>query len=102
MKIFNLVLGILSIIGAIYSIFYPGITFLNSGWIVTVLLGVWGVCSIVDYAFNCGKKQNSKSEAFMGVLKLVFGIVAAVTSVLAVFVPSIRVVLDIIILCIFS
>ena len=102
MKIFNLILGILSIIGAIYSIFYPRITFLNIGWIVTVLLGVWGICSIVDYAINCGKKQNSKGEAFMGVLGLVFGIVAAVASVLAVFVPSIKVVLDIIILCIFS
>ena len=49
MKVFNCIFGILSIIGAIYCMFYPGLTFLNAGWIVTILLGVWGICSVIDY-----------------------------------------------------
>ena len=72
MKVFNCIFGILSIIGAIYCMFYPGLTFLNTGWIVTILLG------------------------------LVVGIAAAVISILAMFMPGIRLMFDVIILCIFS
>ena len=43
MKVLNFIFGLLSVIGAFYCIFYPGLTFLNSGWIVTILLGMWGL-----------------------------------------------------------
>lgn len=102
MKIFNCVFGVFSIIAAIYCIFYPGITFLNTGWIVSILLGIWGVCAIVDYAVKRKKEDKSKGEATMGALGLVAGIAATVVSVLALFIPGIRIVLDIIILCIFA
>lgn len=100
MKVFNCIFGIFSIIASIYCIFYPGITFLNTGWIVTILLGVWGICSIVDYVAKRKKEDKSKSEAAMGVLGLIAGITAAVISVLAMFMPGIRLILDVIILCV--
>lgn len=102
MKIFNFIFGIFSIIAAVYCIFYPGVTFLNSGWIVSVLLGIWGICSIFAYTSSHGKQNKSKSEAVMGILGLVGGISAAIVSVSAIFIPSVRVLLDIIIICVFS
>ncbi len=102
MKIFNCILGIFAVLASIYCIFYPGITFLNSGWIVTVLLGAWGICAIFDYATNHKKEEKSKGEAAMGTLGLVAGIAAAVISVLALFIPGLRAVFDIIILSMFA
>lgn len=102
MKVFNCILGVFSIIGAVYCIFFPGVTFLNSGWIMAVLLGAWGICAIFDFVTNRKKAEKSKSEAVMGVLGLVSGIAAAVISVLAMFMPAIRLMLDIFILGIFS
>ncbi len=102
MKIFNCILGIFAILASIYCIFYPGITFLNSGWIVTILLGAWGLCAIFDYATNHSKDDKPKSEAAIGTLGLVLGIAAAVFSLLAIFLPSIQVILDFIILCMFA
>lgn len=102
MKVFNCIFGVLSIIASFYCIFYPGVTFLNSGWIVTVLLGVWGICTIIAFATSQGKKDGDKAEAAMGIFSLILGIAAAIISILALFMPSIRVMLDIIILCIFA
>ena len=102
MKIFNCIFGILSIIGAIYCMFYPGMTFLNTGWIVTILLGMWGICSVIDYFAKRKKAKAEQNEAVMGTLGLVVGIAAAVISILAMFMPGVRLVFDVIILCIFS
>ncbi|MCQ4022571.1 MULTISPECIES: DUF308 domain-containing protein [unclassified Ruminococcus] len=101
MKVFNCIFGIFSIFAAIYCIFFPGLTFLNSGWIVTVLLGAWGICAIFDYASN-KSSGKSKSEAAVGTLGLVAGIAAAVLSVVSLFIPGIRLLLDTFILCIFA
>lgn len=60
MKVFNCIFGILSIIGAIYCMFYPGLTFLNTGWIVTILLGVWGICSVIDYLQNAKRQRLNR------------------------------------------
>ena len=78
MKVFNCILGILTVLASIYCIFYPGLTFLNIGWIVTIILGLWGT------------------------LGLIAGIAAAVVSALAMFMPGIRVMFDILILAIFA
>lgn len=102
MKVFNCILGIFAILSSLYCMFYPGITFLNSGWIVTILLGAWGICAIFDYATNHNNGEKSKGEAAMGTLGLVLGIVAAVFSVLALFSPGIRAMLDICILWMFA
>ena len=94
MKVLNFIFGLLSVIGAFYCIFYPGLTFLNSGWIVTILLGMWGICSVIDYFLKRKKSKSEQSEAVMGTLGLIVGIAAAVVSVLAMFIPSIRLVFD--------
>ena len=102
MKVINCIFGVFSIISAIYCVFYPGITFLNSGWIVAALLGVWGICRIIAFATRLKSDNKSKGEMLMAVLGLMGGISAAVVSLLALFLPGIRIFLDIIILCIFS
>ena len=83
MKIFNCILGIFSVFGSIYCMFFPGITFLNSGWIVTILLGVIGICCIFEYAANPEKKNGDKKLIINGIAGLIFGIAAAVVSTLA-------------------
>lgn len=102
MKVFNCIFGVFAIFGAIYSIAFPGLTFINSGWLVTILLGVWGICAIFDYATNKNNPEKSKTTGAMGALGLVAGIGAAVVSVLSVFMPSIQILLDITILCVFA
>lgn len=80
---------------------YPGLTFLNIGWIVTIILGLWGISSIVSYATS-RNDGNNKEKALMGTLGLIAGIAAAVVSALAMFMPGIRVMFDILILAIFA
>lgn len=102
MKVFNCIFGVFSILSAICCIFYPGMTFLNSGWIVAFLLGIWGIGAIIDYTKNRKKENRAKNEAIMSLLGLVGGVAAAVISVLALFMPGIRIILDVVILCIFA
>ena len=65
MKVFNCILGILTVLASIYCIFYPGLTFLNVGWIVTIILGLWGISSIVSYAAS-RNDGNNKEKSFNG------------------------------------
>lgn len=103
MKTFNCILGVFSIFGAIYCMCFPGSTFLSSGWIVAVLLGVLGVCSIFEFASNREKRQDEgrKKLVVSGVIGLIIGISSAVLSVLALFSAYVRGMLDIIILLMF-
>ncbi len=101
MKVFNCILGGFSIIGAIYCMFYPGLTFLSGGWIVTILLGVLGICSIFEFATNKDKKEN-KGLVADGVIGLIMGIGAAVVSILGIFNVWVRGYLDLMILMIFA
>ncbi|MBD5548653.1 MAG: hypothetical protein HDQ97_14895 [Lachnospiraceae bacterium] len=102
MKVFNCILGVLAILGSVYCMFYPGLTFLNSGWIVAALLGARGICGISYFAANRNKPGKSKGEVVAGIIGLIMGIVAAVISVCALFMPGVRLMLDIIIICMFS
>ena len=103
MKTFNCILGAFSVLGATYCMFFPGATFLSSSLIVAVLLGLMGVCSIFEFATNKERKneQGRKGLFANGIAELIFGIGAAVLSVLAVFIPAVRAVLDIVVLIIF-
>ncbi len=103
MKTFNCILGGFSIFGAVYCMFFPGATFLSSSLIVAILLGVMGICSIFEFATNKAEKntEGRKKLAANGVIQLIFGIGAAVLSVLAMFIPWVRAMLDIMILIMF-
>ncbi len=104
MKIFNCILGIFSILAAVYCIFFPGISFLNSGWIVAILLGVFGFCSIFEYCSNPRRKEKKNNGGLIvgGVVGLIIGIGAAVISLLSMFNPAIRAIFDITILMLFT
>jgi len=102
MKALNCIFGIFSVIAAILFFFHPGISFLNTGWIVAALLGAWGICAILNFVSNRKKGEESPGEAVMGVLGLVAGIASAAVSVLALFSPRIRITLDIIVLYVFA
>lgn len=102
MKIFNCIFGVFAFLGAMYCIAFPGLTFINSGWLVSILLGVWGICAIFDYATNKNNPNKSKVTGAMGALGLVAGIGASVVSILSVFMPSVQILLDMTILCVFA
>lgn len=101
MKVFNCILGVFSVLGAIYCMFYPGLTFLSTGWLITILLGVIGFCSIFEYATREDKNQG-KGLIADGVLGLICGIGSAVVSVLGIFSPAVRGWLDMIMLMLFT
>lgn len=102
MKTFNCILGGFSILGAIYCMFFPGATFLSSGLIVAILLGMLGICSIFEFATNRSQSADKRKNLIAGgVFQLIFGIAAAVMMVLAMFVPAVRAILDVTILVVF-
>ena len=103
MKTFNCILGGFSILGAVYCMFFHGATFLSSGLVVAILLGMMGVCSIFEFATNKEAKntEDRKKLAANGVVSLIFGIGAAVVSLCAIFFPAVRAMLDIMILIMF-
>ena len=102
MKVINGIVGVLSIFGAIYCLFFPGLSFINIGWVITTILGIFGICSIIFYFTKKKMYENLMIEGVHGAFGLVVGIAAAVVSILAIFVPSIQAVLDLIILIIFA
>ncbi|MGN0459371.1 MAG: HdeD family acid-resistance protein [Ruminococcus sp.] len=103
MKVFNGIIGVLSILGAVYCMFFPGISFLNTGWIVAILLGIYGINNIFGY-FSSSKKENKGDGKLVsnGVMGLIIGIACAVVALLAMFSSGVRGTLDLIILLIFA
>lgn len=102
MKVINGIVGVLSIFGAIYCLFFPGLSFINIGWVITTIIGIFGICSIIFYFTKKKMYENLMIEGVHGAFGLVVGIAAAVVSMLAIFVPGIQAVLDLIILIIFT
>ncbi len=102
MGIFNVILGIFAILGSVYCLFFPGLTFLSSGWIISILLGVWGICAIFNYiAIRKNGGKTNKDTTIMGTICLIAGIISSVFSVIALFSPSLRGVIDLCIIYIF-
>ena len=101
MKIFNGILGVFSIFASIYCIWFPGLSFLKTGWIITILLGAWGFCSIFNAISNHKKDKEGKAGIANGTLALFGGICAAIISILAIFMPRISLIADLIVVYIF-
>lgn len=102
MQIFNIIIGILAIFCGIYNLFWPELSFLNAGWFVAIVLLLWGICAIATYAID--KRQHGDKDRYnasTGVTGLVFGIIAVVVSVLALFIAPIEAMFMVIILITF-
>jgi len=80
MKIFNIILGVYAFFNGLYCIFYPEENVLGIGWIIAVLLALWGISSIAEY---CVSKKNNKELAANGSIGLILGIAAMAVSVLS-------------------
>jgi len=104
MKVFNCIFGVFAILGAIYCMFFPGLTFLNAGWIVAILVGVLGICSIFESVSNPDRKDTKEGKRMFanGVVGIIVGVVAVIVSVLAMFNIAVRGMFDLIILYTFE
>lgn len=89
MKVFNVILGVFALFGASYCILFPGKTFLTSGWVVTMLLAVWGICAVFSFFTEKKEGKSSKSEMILGILGIVMGIAAATITLLGIFMAPI-------------
>lgn len=77
MKVINGIVGVLSIFGAIYCLFFPGLSFINIGWVITTILGIFGICSIIFYFTKKKMYENLMIEGVhgaFGIIMLIFGI----------------------------
>ncbi len=101
MRIFNAIIGVLAIFGALFCIFWPAVSFLNAGWIVALVLLLWGICAIVTFAMDRKRGLKDVDNAETGVLGLVFGIAACVVSVLSMIIPEVEALFLMIILILF-
>lgn len=94
MKVFNAILGVFAIFASIYAICFPGMSFLKAGWIVTIVLGVWGACALFEVITKKMKGPDGKITAVGAVLAVLGGIAAAIVSLIAVFKPGLSAVID--------
>lgn len=102
MKVFNAIVGVFAIFASIYTLFFPGMSFLKGGWIVTVILCVWGACALFEVLTKKIKGTNGKLTIGSAILALLGGIGAAALSTVAIFRPNLSLIFDLIIVWIFT
>lgn len=83
MKLFNCILGVFVLFASVYCIFYPGMTFLNLGWVVAILLTCWGACALFESLVSRGEKKYGKRTLVKGIIALLLGITAFAGAILA-------------------
>lgn len=102
MKVFNVILGIFAIFVSVYCIWYPGVFFIQTGWLVTVLLGAWGACALFEVIFKkSSKSKEGKWNVTSAILAVVAALAAAAVSLIAIFVPGLSAILDVVVIYIF-
>ena len=80
MKAFNIILGVYAVFNSLYCIFWPEESVLGIGWIIAILLALWGISSIAEYIIT---KKSSKGLGANGGIGLGLGIAAMVISILS-------------------
>ena len=83
MSILSIILGVLLIIGGVCCLFTPFATFLSAGFIIAIMMFVYGVYGVIRF-FN---KES-------GVLELISSILAILVGVIAVIRPGSTLVID--------
>lgn len=101
MKAFNAILGVFAIFAAIYTVWFPGVSFLNAGWIITILLTIWGACALFETLGAKNKTTDHKWTVGRGILALLGGVAAAGITVTAIFYPALSLIVDLVVVCIF-
>lgn len=102
MKVFNAIIGVFAIFASIYTIFFPGLSFLKAGWIVTIVLCVWGVCALFEVLTKKMTDTDGKITTGGAILALLGGIAAAVLSTVAIFRPGLSVMFELAVVWIFT
>ncbi len=102
MKVFNAIIGVFAIFASIYTIFFPGLSFLKAGWIVTIVLCVWGVCALFEVLTKKMTGIDGKITIGGAILALLGGVAAAALSLIAIFRPGLSVTLDLAVAGIFT
>ena len=80
MKAFNIILGVYAVFNSLYCIFWPEESVLGIGWIIAILLALWGISSIAEYFIT---KKSEKGLGANGGIGLGLGITAMVISILS-------------------
>lgn len=95
MKVFNTIIGIFAIFASVYCIWFPGVFFIRTGWIVTILLGAWGACALFDTIFkHSAKSKEGKWNVTSAILAVLAAIAAAAVSLTTIFMPGLSAILD--------
>lgn len=89
MKLFNGIIGILSLFCMIYCIFWPDATFLNIGWIVALILFLWGICSVITSIIDKKQGHQESENAAYGSIGLFLSIVLCIVSIVALLIPDV-------------
>lgn len=101
MKVFNAILGIFAIFAAIYTVWFPGVSFLNAGWIITILLSVWGACALFESLCVKSNRADNKWTIGRAILALLGGMAAAVITVISIFYPALSLAVDLVVVYMF-
>ncbi len=98
MKLFNGILGVFAALASAYCFWFPGISFLNAGWIISILLLGWGACVLFEAGTNKGEGKPDKVTVAKGVVALTAGAVTCISAIVAKFNPAFAIVTDSIII----
>ena len=74
MFILSIIAGVLLIIGGVACLFHPGATFLQTGYLLAILMLIYGVVGII----NVIRKRADVIELIMDIPAVVIGIIAII------------------------
>ncbi len=101
MKFFNAVIGVFAVLASIYTICFPGVSFLEAGWIIAIILCVWGGCALFEALTKNITDTSGKIIVGNAILALCGGVAAAALSLAAIFRPGLSAIFDLVVMWIF-
>ena len=101
MKLFNGILGVFALFAAAYCFWFPGISFLNAGWMVTILLLGWGACVLFEAGTNKGEDRPEGATVIKGIIAVIAGVVTCISAIVSEVNPTYAIITDKIIVYIF-
>ncbi len=73
MKVYNTVFGIFAVLGALFCIIWPGMTFVDAKYIAIIFTGAWGLCALLNYLTSKEKDNKTIFKSFIfGILAVLF------------------------------